>query len=67
MRNQAVVKLFVLSLLLGLSLIPLGLIWGVVADRARYRDRVVGDVAQSSARAEPRVSTASTVARSPGA
>ncbi|TMQ69655.1 MAG: cell envelope integrity protein CreD [Candidatus Eisenbacteria bacterium] len=52
MRNQAVVKLFVLSLLLGLSLIPLGLIWGVVADRARYRDRVVGDVAQSSARAQ---------------
>ena len=42
----------VLSILLGLSLIPLGLIWSVVADRARYRDRVVGDVAQSSARAQ---------------
>jgi len=52
MKNEVVVKLLVLFVLVFLSLIPLGLIWRVVADRANYRDRVVTQVAQTSARAQ---------------
>ena len=52
MRNEAVIKLFVLLVLVGLSMVPLGLVWSVVAERARYRDRVVSDVAQASAGAQ---------------
>ena len=52
MKNEVVIKIVVLFVLMMLSLIPLGLIWTVVADRARYRDRVVQQVAQTSARAQ---------------
>jgi len=51
-RNDLVVKLFVLFVLIGVCLIPLGLIWGVVAGRARYRDRVTADIGQTTARAQ---------------
>lgn len=52
MKIGIVGKLVILCALVGLSMIPLVVIWGVVAERARYRDRVVADVGQTSARAQ---------------
>lgn len=49
MRNNVVVKVFILLVLAGFFMIPLALIWNVVAERSRYRERVAREVAQTSA------------------
>lgn len=50
MRNNTLLKLLAISILAVGFLVPLALIWGVVTERARYRDRVAEDVAKSTAR-----------------
>jgi inner membrane protein len=52
MRNNVLLKLIVVAFLGVAFMIPLGMIWGVVAERARYRDRVTAEVAQSTASAQ---------------
>lgn len=52
MRSNIAVKVLVLSVLAAMFMVPLTLIWGVVSERARYRDRVADEVAQTSARAQ---------------